>query len=81
MGNAAAKYIRWNRTELENLPPPDEEWRFRDVDIEKSTLHSLVSYELIEEVGSRRIDGTPVKVWQTTSYAWRKIQEYDEKDD
>lgn len=77
MGKLASSYIRNNLNEVEKLPPPTEEWKFRDVEISQDTLHSLRHHELIEEVGSQRISGESyITVWRTLPYTWQKVQEY-----
>jgi hypothetical protein len=79
MGKIASAYIRTNIEELKDLPPPDEKWKFRDVTISQSTLHSLIEHELIEEVDKHRISGgSNLKVWRTLPYTWKKIRSYKE---
>ena len=80
MGKIASAYIRTNREELKDLPPPSQTWKFRDANISQSTLHSLIEHELIEEVDEQQISGgSNVKVWRTLPYTWRKIQSYTDE--
>jgi hypothetical protein len=77
MGKLASSYIRNNLSEVEKLPPPTEQWKFRDLEISQGTLHSLRQHELIEKVGSQRISGgSDITVWRTLPYTWQKIQQY-----
>jgi len=76
----ADEYIRGNVSVLRNLPRPDEEWRFAEVDdLGRGRLQKLWHLGIVEKV--RRPVDEDVYVWQTDTRAWKLIEEYADREE
>ena len=65
--------------DLQHLPHPSIEWRFRETRLDIGTLQKLRAEDLIECV--RHHGNSHAIVWQTTDEAWDKVVDIAEKYD
>lgn len=69
--------VRSHAADIADLPPPEEEWAFKDVDLDRSTYTRLQNKDIVHKV--RYYRGDRASLWTVDGRCYEIAQEIVEK--